>query len=176
MGRSRLAPGIVVLLVAGAAGEALALGRSGTYTTAPPVSYTCGFGLFSAGVTSLAVVDTQPTISVSSPGNAEPGVLTGTITDPSFSVQKVEPGGCNIVQTITGSFTSPTTLQATYSIAFSGSGCGITDCTNQSFAITGTRPPPVPLMPALGLALLGVALCASAVWRGSVTAGARRRR
>lgn len=155
------------LLLAGVSTQAAAAGRSGTYATTPPVSYSCGLGVFTAGFTSLTVADAEPSITVSTPGHAEPGVLIGTITDPTFSTQKFEPGGCAITQTIAGSFTSSTTLQATYNIAFSGSGCASSGCSNQSFAVTGTRPPPVPIMPPAGLALLGVALFAVAVSRHS---------
>lgn len=156
--RSLVRASALALVLACAPREAGAAGHGGTYATAPPVSYTCAFGLFATSWSSLAVVDNPPTFSVSTPGSAEPGTVAGTLSEPSFTAQKVEPGGCTVTQTIAGTFPSANGIQGTYTIQFTGAGCAGTGCTNQSFPFTGARPAPAPLLSPLVLAGLAGAL------------------
>ncbi len=146
---------------------AWAAGRSGTYTLSAPAAYACvdsflGTTVFTSSLSALVVTDSEPSITLSEPGPSpgEPGSLSGTLNDPTFSAQKVAPGGCTITQTISGSFASSTTMQATYAISFTGSACQQTTCTNQSLPFAATRPAPVPIpiLPGSMLLVLGLSL------------------
>ncbi len=159
-------------IVAVTSGPAWAAGRSGTYTLTVPVSYSCvdtfiGSTIFSGSASALVITDAEPSITISEPGPApgEPGSLSGTLSDPTFSAQKIAPGGCAITQRISGSFSNVTTMQATYAVSFSGPACAQTTCINRSLPFVATRPAPtpVPSLPTSMLIVLGTGLGALAM-------------
>jgi hypothetical protein len=119
---------------------------SGEWQVTPCVSYSCDFifggALVNIQFCSLTITDTYPSITVLVNGGY-PAQLSGTFTSPtSFSVTRQYPGGsqgCTETYTLTGQFLSSNTLSAGFSAAYAGAGCGITTCTNQVFAMDGSR-------------------------------------
>jgi hypothetical protein len=69
-------------LLVGLNGTAHALGLTGSWQLSQPISYTCATGVISHNYTSLAIVDTDPTIEVDPLPASLPGPLTATAVDP----------------------------------------------------------------------------------------------
>jgi hypothetical protein len=66
--------------------------------------------------------------------------MSGTInTSGDFNVVNVLPGSCTETYTVVGSFTGTNTFTATMSATFTGVAGACWDCTNQTWAINGTR-------------------------------------
>jgi hypothetical protein len=150
--------GLMGLLV-GLNGTAHALGLTGSWQLSQPISYTCATGVISHNYTSLAIVDTDPTIEVDPLPASLPGPLTGSFSNATdFSVSTSIAGTCTETYTLTATVVDPTTITGTYTMSFAGS---CFDCTLQQFAVTATRPDAVPSLPgvwtplALLLALVG---------------------
>ena len=112
---------------------------SGTYNLDSLSSYSCAFGAVSVGFSQMFIVDTYPTIAVSSIGGSQPGTMAGSFTSATdFTAQRVITGTCTETYTVTGSFTGANTFSATVTAAFTG-GAYCFDCTTQSWTVNGTR-------------------------------------
>ncbi len=113
----------------------------GTFVLDAAVSYSCSFSIF-----------TVVNFNVSSLSFATPGGSSLVVTGmPTQMTQAPVPAGCGFapIGTITGDcteqyglvgeFTSADTWEGTISLRFTGSTCGFTTCTNQTWTVTGTR-------------------------------------
>ena len=86
----------------------------------------------------IAVVDTNPTVTFTTPDN--PGTMFGTFGAAfSFSAVNIVAGGCTETYTLTGQFTSQNTFSAQLDAQYVGVDCVIGGCFDQSFGFTGTR-------------------------------------
>ena len=65
------------------------------------------------------------------------GTITSCETGGTFTVSKSFPASCTATYTLTGTFTSPTHFNGTFSVTFTGFGCP--NCTNQTFNISATK-------------------------------------
>src|SRR6185295_2927754 len=76
-----------------------------------------------------------------SPGGTPPA-LVGTLNcnDSTFTVTVTVPGGsggCTETYSIQGRFTSDTSWSGTFRAMFTGAGCSMTNCINQTFLVSG---------------------------------------
>lgn len=166
---------VVLCVVAATSGRARAADRAGTYTLTAPISYACvdtlfGMTAFESALSFLNVSASPPALTLSEPG--EPGTMTGALNDPTFTAQKLLPGGCAITQSIAGTFETATRMNATYTISFTGSQCSSTNCMNQTFPFVAVRPEPVSVLPDGALWILGAALAGLAMLAGRVRSSA----
>jgi hypothetical protein len=60
-------------------------------------------------------------------------------TDENFSVKGVITGGCKETYILAGSFSDADHWSGTFQVSFTGSQCGFTNCSNQVWAVDGTR-------------------------------------
>ncbi|MBN96235.1 MAG: hypothetical protein CL928_19520 [Deltaproteobacteria bacterium] len=118
---------------------------SGVWDTTP-VSYSCadiGTGpTVNINFSQLSVVHDSATISFTSVASSQPGTMSGTLTGDSFSASLVVPGSCTEEYTLTGSFTGPDVMTATFSASFVDAlGFGLClDCVGGSWSVDGTLP------------------------------------
>lgn len=110
-----------------------------TWTLDRSVSYSCVFGIVNFNFASLTVYDAYPTITVVGGGSV--GTMTGTFsTATDFSAQHVISGSCTETYAVTGAFVDEFTFTGTLTATFTPrSGGACYDCSNQSWAVTGTR-------------------------------------
>ncbi|MFO0648087.1 MAG: hypothetical protein U0326_17745 [Polyangiales bacterium] len=108
---------------------------AGTYTLAPPISYSCGAGAIGPiGSVTLAVTAT----SVSVTGFAT--VLNGGApTDGMFTATGTESrGGCTWRYTLSGSFTMPNRFSGSWNLTFDNCSASLS-CFSRSGLVDGTR-------------------------------------
>ena len=114
--------------------------RSGFYDIeGMPVAYRCS----AAGVLTvvdfsfmaLQVVVGSSTLTV----NGAPVPMTGSLPSGTgaFRVSGTMAGDCNELFTLDGVFSSPTRFTGTFSVSFAGVSCGLTDCAERRWAVTG---------------------------------------
>ena len=124
---------------------------AGLWTLNPANNYICTslWGSVDAQLNHLTIDHQAPYANLTGvpeltmdPRSAQPGILEGGFvagaTPDSFVVERSESlgGNCAVTWSLDGSYTSIDTLSATFTATFTGS-CG--DCSNQSYAVTGTR-------------------------------------
>ena len=156
------APALALVLLLPLAAHAA--GRSGTYSVVPPVNYSCsalGMPVESVSFSSVEIFDADPALTID-PQGTNPLPMLGNIAEPAFFVQSSVAGGCTVTHQMSGAFSGVNSFNATYSITFIGAQCGLSDCIDQQFSISGTRPLPVPALSTAALALCA-ALIALAV-------------
>lgn len=136
---------LIFAIVIMARSESHATDYSGQWNMSPCVSYTCtAFGLpaVQTSFCTITITDNYPNVIVQAPSVSP--ALVGTFSTPTkFSAQGTDFGSCNINNSITVDFSSPTSCSATFNITFSGTSCGVTTCTNQmrTFDASRTLPP-----------------------------------
>ncbi len=111
---------------------------SGTYTTAPWVSYTCAYSLVSISFGQLVFIDNGTFLYVDDPGGTlQPCQMQGASAAATgdFDVTCTLPGSCNETYRLYGSFTDATHWTGTFTTSFTGSCLG---CTFHSWTLTGT--------------------------------------
>ncbi len=124
----------------------------GTYSSLPSVSYSCEsfiippptVVIFNYSAWEFTNQGSGNIRVTGSPGGSPPA-LTGTINcnDSTFAVSATVPsgpGGCTETYSLQGRFTSDTSWGGTFRVMFTGSGCGVTNCLNQTFPVSGTTP------------------------------------
>jgi hypothetical protein len=126
---------------------------AGTWVITPPISYSCASNTVTVNVSALEVTDAGGTILFTSPGTAQPGVMSGPLTDGTdfTATNAISSGGagCDETYNIAGSFDSLDSFTATFTASFydaSGTGLGCGDgvffvpvCADQSWSIAGSR-------------------------------------
>jgi hypothetical protein len=125
--------------------------RSGIYNVAMPVSYRCveifmGTPAIDLGIESFqfTVMGTNLTVLGRSPaGSMRFGTpsMTGTLMGMSFMVTGVRPGDCPETYTLRGTFTDADNFTGTLTLGLTGLTCMFTNCTNQSWPVTGRYRP-----------------------------------
>ena len=113
---------------------------SGSWVNAVAPTYTCASGTFSFHVDNWSFTQSGNTMQVG--GGGIPGNMTGPAVTcdagNSFLVSLSSPMGCTVTYTLTGTFTSATHFNGTFTVTFSvGPGCQ--NCFNQSFNISATK-------------------------------------
>ena len=109
---------------------------SGDWELDTSVSYSCAWGLVSIGFGDIEITDNYPDIEIKA-GGSQPGTMSGSYTSSSeFDVDNTLYGSCDEIYELTGEFTDPNTLEATFEITFSGS---CYDCGYYSLSFTATR-------------------------------------
>lgn len=123
----------------GEADESCSADYSGLYNLDSYANYSCAFGLVAVNFGQLYIVDTYPTLSVTSQGGgSQPGTMTGSFTSSSdFTAARVVAGSCTETYTVNGAFTGENTFTATVTAQFAGSYCY--DCTLQTWTVNGVR-------------------------------------
>ncbi|MFO0603226.1 MAG: hypothetical protein U0324_08630 [Polyangiales bacterium] len=118
--------------------------RSGVYTLNPRIMYSCCVSLGGRCIQEALAINVQTIqVTVTATGivvtGAPASMLTGgPITGGMFSATGSVAGDCVETYTLSGRFTSDRAFTGTFSMAFVGLGCGLTDCSNQSFTVSGT--------------------------------------
>lgn len=116
---------------------------NGRFNAQPPVVYACQDAFFGANV-----VDINTAVFVFSTAGGrlsvtgiEPGVMVQSPVPAGadFSVRLVLAGGCQETYILTGTFSDANHWCGTFTATYSGAQCGLTNCTNQSFNVCGTR-------------------------------------
>ncbi|MFN7146355.1 MAG: putative metal-binding motif-containing protein, partial [Myxococcota bacterium] len=110
-----------------------------TWTLDAGIAYTCAWGNVTIDFDRVLVTDAAPAITLDALGSGiQPGEMRGSFTsDTSFEADQALAGTCNETYVFEGTFTSATTFEATFTARYSGSLC--LDCTDQSWAVTGSR-------------------------------------
>jgi len=108
---------------------------SGTYTLAPPVSFTCAWGMVNLSLSMFTFKDNGATLTVEPLMNGGcymtgPSAKSGTI-----NVTCLYAGTCNETYTLTGTFNGAN-WSGTLTAKYQGMCLG---CTNQSWPMTGTK-------------------------------------
>lgn len=116
--------------------------RSGFYDLAMAVSYSCsalGTPVVMFNFRALQFVVTGATMTV----NGAPVSMTGSAPDATgrFRVSGTMAGDCNETYTLEGTFTTSTRFMGSFSTAFAGFTCGLTDCAARAWPVTGTARP-----------------------------------
>ena len=116
---------------------------TGNYGLVPALIYACQDAFFGADVVNIntallafSVAGAQLRVS-----GLEPGVLVQSPVPAGadFSVRLVLAGGCQETYVITGTFSDATHWCGTFTATYSGAQCGLTNCSNQSIPVCGTR-------------------------------------
>ncbi len=125
--------------------------RSGIYDVAMPITYSCtdsilGMTAINFGVDSFQFSPTGMMITVlgrSPMGSMRSGTppLMGSITGAMFTASGTRAGDCNENFTLSGRFTDPDHFTGTLTLMLAGVSCSLTNCTNQSWPVTGTYHP-----------------------------------
>ncbi len=103
------------------------------------VVYTCAFGLVSINFSEIFVLDSNPSISVTSTGSGfQPGTTSGSFTSSTtFSTTNTLVGSCNETYSFSGTFHDANTATIDFTAAFSGA---CFDCSSRSWSgLTATR-------------------------------------
>ena len=114
--------------------------RSGFYDVTPAVSYACTDKIFGMDVVRLNITAFQFVLSGSSlTVNGAPAPMTGTAPSGGmFRVTGVVAGTCRETYTLEGRFTDATHFTGTFSIAFQGFDCSLSNCETQMRSVMGT--------------------------------------
>ncbi len=113
----------------------------GTYSSVPAVSYTCGSGLITFNYSEWTFTNQgSGVIHVAGSPAGSPPVMTGAINcnDSTFAFNAVVPGSCTETYSLDGRFTSDTSWIGTFRAMYQGSGCGLANCVNQTFQVSGS--------------------------------------
>ena len=109
----------------------------GTYAASPPITYSCAGGLETVDVRSFVFSQGDATtLRVTAPGLS--GVLAGSVSGGSFSVQAVIPGQLTVTYSLTGTFQGLNAWTGIFRAVYTGSQI-IDPCTNHSFNLSGAR-------------------------------------
>lgn len=126
------------------------MGRNGNYNVTP-IMYSC-MDTLGLGMTVINLNVSQctfvfgPTSTMASCGTSSGGMGTPPMTGPAisgmmFTVSGIRAGDCNENYALTGTFSDATHFTGTLTLMLTGATCGVTDCTNQSWPVTGTLVP-----------------------------------
>ena len=115
--------------------------RSGTFAITPTAAYSCTDIFF--GSTVMSINETSFTFSFGASlavGMSRASMQqTPAPTGDSFSVTGIVAGDCQETYTLTGTFSDDDNWTGTFTLAFSGSTCGFTNCFEQDWVLSGTR-------------------------------------
>jgi len=115
---------------------------AGNWTVMPTVAYDCQESFFGLTVvdfsfSSLIFAGTDGPLSISGGPVAQNGTVD--LEACTFTATGTISGGCNETFTLQGTFTGPDRFFGLYTVEFTGSQCGLTNCTNQAWEVTGIR-------------------------------------
>ena len=113
---------------------------TGSWHNAVAPAYQCASGTISINVQNWSFTQTGNTLQVG--GGGIPGSMTGPAVaceaGNTFLVTLQAPLGCTVTFTLTGTFTSTTHFNGTFTVTFSA-GPGCLNCFNQTFNISATK-------------------------------------
>jgi hypothetical protein len=113
---------------------------TGSWSNAVPPVYQCASGTFLINIQNWSFTQSGTTLQVT--GGGIPGSMTGpaVICEAGnvFLVSLSAPMGCTVTCTLSGTFTSATHFNGTFTVTFSA-GPGCQNCFNQSFNISATK-------------------------------------
>lgn len=117
---------------------------NGLFDVLPPVAYSCqdnffGITVVNINVSQLTFSEVGGTLTVS--GAPTPMTQTPSPVDENFSATGVIAGGCDETYIVSGSFSDNDNWAGTLQVSFTGSQCGLTNCTNQVWPVSGVRVP-----------------------------------
>ncbi len=113
--------------------------RSGRYTLSPGVTYSCS-SLLGMEVLNLSLTFVQITVTTSGiTVVGGPTMMTGPAPSGGmFTASGTVAGDCAETYTLAGRFTDATHFTGTFTTAFAGLTCGITNCMGRTFPVAGT--------------------------------------
>jgi hypothetical protein len=115
--------------------------RSGTFTLTPLVAYSCTDIFFGSTVMSINessfvfAFSANLAVSMSRTTMQQTPAPVGD----AFTVTGIVAGDCEETYSLAGTFSDDDNWSGTFTLAFSGSTCGFTNCFVQEWAVSGTR-------------------------------------
>ena len=116
----------------------LAPNYNGRFSVLPRIVYSCAFGLVNINTSQFVFSVAGNILSVS---GLSPGVMrqNPAPVGANFSVTLVVAGGCTETYTLSGTFSDADHWCGVMTLGFNGAQCGLTECTNQTINVCGTR-------------------------------------
>ncbi|MFX1513312.1 MAG: hypothetical protein ACFFCQ_12060 [Promethearchaeota archaeon] len=112
---------------------------NGTYDLSPTINYSCATGLVNLGYSQFTFVDDGETLTIQPKMNNYSHMTGNSAINGNIDVSCAIFDGCDEIYTLQGAFVDNDTWQAVFKVQFSGALCSLTDCSDHTWNIEGTR-------------------------------------